>query len=48
MQILLDKGANVNAIGGPYGNALQAAAWVGNVVIIAALQVASLQAILVL
>jgi ankyrin repeat protein len=28
---LLDAGANVNAIGGPYGTALQAAAWAGDI-----------------
>jgi len=27
VQILLEKGANVNAVGGPYGIPLQAAVW---------------------
>ena len=30
VQVLLDKGADVNAQGGEYGNALQAASWVGH------------------
>jgi ankyrin repeat protein len=30
IQLLLDKGADVNAQGGEYGNALQAASWGGH------------------
>ena len=34
MRLLLDKGADVNAQGGRYGNALQAAVWEGNIEVV--------------